>query len=113
LRARSGLRYRHPVHAFEFDMAFAPHEIAAGLERLFAKLGIAAVSHHPSSTRYEYDLTLDAGHAARLVVRPLPAERRTYPTVFPRTLVEAEADAGVDLAALRRQVLCAFLRVMG
>jgi hypothetical protein len=106
------LRYRRTVDAFELDMAFAPGDVAAGLQRLCDRLGLDwACEQRADDTHFR--LTFPGGGQVRLSVRPLPSERMTYVGFFPRTLLEARADDGSDLEAFRREILLAFLRVMG
>jgi hypothetical protein len=100
------------VEAFELDMAFAPSEVAAGLQRLCVRLGLDWACEHGTED-FHFRVTLPGGGQARLSVRPLPQERMTYVGFFPRTLLEARADDGPDLEALRREILLAFLRVTG
>jgi hypothetical protein len=106
------LRYRRIVEAFELDMAFAPSEVADGLQQLCDRLGLDWACEH-SAEDLHFRLTLPGGGQARLSVRPLPRERMTYIGFFPRTLLEARAEDGSDLEAFRREILLAFLRVMG
>ena len=94
-------------------MAFEPHELAEGLDRLFARLGLHATCAHSAATRYDYDVTLGDGLHAHITVRPLPAERLNYLGLLPRTLLEAHAEERADLTALRQDVVLAFLRVTG
>ena len=94
-------------------MAFEPRELAEGLDRLFAKLGLHVTCAHTAATRYDYDLILRDGEPAHITVRPLPAERLNYLGLLPRTLLEARADDRADLTALRQNVMLAFLRVAG
>ncbi|MFQ5666562.1 MAG: hypothetical protein ACE5I7_09040 [Candidatus Binatia bacterium] len=101
------------MNAFELDMAFEPKEVAAGLERVFKKLGLAWSCERQASAQYEFHVTLRDGERAQVVVRPLPPERMTYLGAFPRTLLEARADDGSDLEPLRREIVIAFLRVTG
>ncbi len=104
------------MNAFDLDMAFEPAEVAAGLERLFRKLGIVWSCACRSPGHYEFRLTRRDGEPTQvviIVVQPLPAERVTAAGFSARSLLEARAATGVDLDALRKQVLLAFMRVMG
>jgi hypothetical protein len=105
--------YRRNVRAFDLDMAFEPAALAAGLEQLLDKLGHAWSCVRNAPTDYELTVTLSSGGHARLMVRPLPPERMTYVGLFPRTLLEVQADDRSDIDALRSAILLAFLRVTG
>jgi hypothetical protein len=106
-------RYRGAVDRFDLDMAFAPADVAAGLERLCHKRGIAWSCSSTVPEHYQLTLTLHDTAAVQIEIRPLPAHRMTYVGAFPRTLLEARAAAGVDLEALRRDIVLAFMRVTG
>lgn len=92
-------------------MAFAPDDVAAGLEQLFAKRGWTWTCERPSPERYDLRLSLSQIGEVTIVVQPLPVERVTF-ALFPRTLLQVSASAG-DLEPLRRDILLAFLRVAG
>jgi hypothetical protein len=113
LRARPSLGYRSRVEAFELDMAFAPEDVAIGLERLFAKLGLSWTCERESSSVCTFSVSLPESRETLVAVRPLPAERLTSAEWVPRTLLEAQTRTGGDLGALRRAIVLAFLRVTG
>ncbi|MBI4519169.1 MAG: hypothetical protein HY699_25540 [Deltaproteobacteria bacterium] len=99
---------------FEFDMAFTTAEVVTGTARLLDQLGYRWQRRdHVSGSVFAF--TLADGNALELCVEPLPAERQTYPTWFPRTLLSAHSAGteGAELATLRRALVLAFLRVMG
>ncbi len=99
--------------AFELDLAFAPEELASGLERLFARRGRPWWRSADREQRYQFTTELASGFEAVVNVTPLPAERQTYASFFPRTLVRAHASDAAGLEALRRDIILTFLRVMG
>ncbi len=99
--------------AFELDLAFAPEELARGLERLFARRGRPWSRSADRGERYQFTTELASGFEAVVNVAPPPATRRTYASFFPRTLVQAHAPDAAGLEALRRDVILTFLRVMG
>jgi hypothetical protein len=96
---------------FSLDMAFAPAEVAAGLEELFAARGYAWTFNDDGSTR-RYHV---ACPAVIIEVGPLPDAQR-QPTPFAtRTLLRATSAGAppAELTALRQGIVLAFLRVMG
>ncbi len=113
LRVRRALGYRSFVNAFDLDMAFAPAEVAAGLERLFTRLGVGWSCTARSPAEFTFEVHQPPADRTRITIGPLPPERMTYIGFFPRTLLEAHAENGADLDALRREILLAFLRVTG
>jgi hypothetical protein len=106
-------RYRGAVDRFDLDMAFEPADVAAGLERLFAKRGICWSCSSAAPEHYQFTLPLHDAATVQIEVRPLPVQRMTYVGVFPRTLLDARSTGGADLEALRRDIVLTFMRVTG
>lgn len=98
------------MHRFELDLAYTPEEVAAGLERLFAKRGWAWMRTPAAPGLYVFQLTTADG-AANLQIQPLPPERITT-GLFPRTLLALRSESAA-FESLRREIVLAFLRVMG
>lgn len=100
--------------SFDFDMAFPATELAEGLRALFARQPYEWVERIDGD-RYEYAVTFPSGHCALLSLGPLPEERRTPTPFSDRTLLTARSvGASADeLEALRREIVQAFMRVMG
>lgn len=94
-------------------MAFGPEDLVLGLERLFAKRGFGWSCEQRSPNRYEFNVAVPGHGRVEVTIRPLPPDRLTYASLFPRTLLEARAGNGADLDAFRRDILLAFLRVTG
>ncbi len=99
--------------SFELDVAFAPEDAANGLERLFARRDRPWSRRAGGDRRYEFVTELAGGTQVVVNVAPLPLERRTYASFFPRTLVQAHASDAAGLETLRRDIILTFLRVMG
>jgi len=99
---------------FEFDMAFSPADVVAGVERLLDKLGYSW-QRRESGESSVFTAKRADDHAVELEVGPLSVERRTYVSFFPRTLLVARSDDASEreITALRRAVIMAFLRVTG
>ncbi len=98
---------------FELDVAFALEEVANGLERLFARRDRPWSRRAGGGRHYEFVTELADGTQAVVIVAPLPIERQTYASFFPRTLVQAHAEDADGLENLRRDIILTFLRVMG
>ncbi len=105
--------YDAAVAAFELDLAFAPEEVASGLERLFVRRALPWSRRAGSARCYEFKTALASGAEAVVSVAPMPPERQAYPSFFPRALVQAQAPDPADLEALRRDIILTFLRIMG
>ncbi len=99
--------------SFELDVAFAPEEVANGLERLFARHDRPWSRRAGGDRHYEFATELAGGTQAVVTVAPLPMERQTYASFFPRALVQARAEDADGLENLRRDIILTFLRVMG
>ncbi len=97
----------------ELDLAFEPEEVAAGLERLFARRALSWSRPVAAGRRVEFTVTGLSGGDARVSVEPLPVERKTGASFFPRTLLRLGADDQAALDRLRRDIMLAFMRVMG
>jgi hypothetical protein len=102
------------VPGFEYDMAYAPAELAAGVCKLFDTLGYRWRRDERGDTAH-CDIVLPSGHAAHITIGPLPPERASHTLFFPRALLTAHSDDAEDaeIAALRHTLLTAFLRVTG
>lgn len=97
----------------ELDLAFEPEAVAAGLERLFAARGLKWSRRAGGARRAEFTIVGPSAGDATVSVEPLPAQRMTYPSFFPRTLLQLASDDQAALERLRRDILLAFMRVMG
>ncbi len=97
----------------ELDLAFEPEDVMAGLERLFSARGLRWCRRDGGTRCAEFTIAGLSGGDARVSVAPLPAERMTYPIFFPRTLLQLELEHQGALNAMHRDIILAFMRVMG
>lgn len=97
----------------ELDLAFEPEEVMTGLERLFTARGLQWCRRDAGARCAEFTIAGLGGGDARVSVAPLPPERRSYPTFFPRTLLQLELEHQGVLNAMHRDIILAFMRVMG
>ncbi len=99
--------------SFDLDVAFAPDDVVSGLEKLLSRRGLRWSRTAGRGQRYEFLVELPGGTQALITVAPVPVELQTYASFFSRTLVEARAEDAAALETLRREIILAFLRVMG